>query len=232
VRRVRRKALCALALLALFALHGAATLRAAERPSFTVSRDGALTVSGLPDILSRPEVRPHLSTGLTTTFALRVTATDETGKKVKGGGRIDVRWEPWDEVFLTAAIGVDGHARHESVPSLDRLAAWWHGLEVLTAAGLAPGGRWDVRVEVSVIPFSASEQRNTQRWFSDSLGQKPGPAPGTSPGADQGAAVQQANPNGVLDLLIATSIKRRTLAQYVWTAAARPNIEHRKGGAA
>lgn len=210
MRRASRRALWALALLAAL---GAGALRAAERPSFTVSRDGALTVSGLPDILSRPEVRPHLATGLTTTFALRVTATDETGKKVKGGGRIDVRWEPWDEVFLTAAIGADGHARHESVPSLDRLAAWWHGLEVLTAAGLAPGGRWDVRVEVSVIPFSASEQLNTQRWFSDSLGQKPSTAPG--------AAVQQANPNGVLDLLIATSIKRRSLAQYVWTAVAR-----------
>lgn len=228
MRQVRRKALCALALLALFALRGADALRAAERPSFTVSRDGALTVSNLPDILSRPEVRPHLSTGLTTTFALRVTATDETGKKVKGGGRIDIRWEPWDEVFLTAAIGVDGHARHESVPSLDRLATWWHGLEVLAAAGLAPGGRWDVRVEVSVIPFSASEQRNTQRWFSDSLGQKPS----TAPGVDQGTATQPANPNGVLDLLIATSIKRRSLAQYVWTASARPLIEHRKGGAA
>jgi hypothetical protein len=185
-------------------------------------------VSSLPDILSRPEVRPHLSTGLTTTFALRVTATDETGRKVRGGGRIDVRWEPWDAVFLTAAIGADGHARRESVPSLDRLAAWWHGLEILAAAGLAPGGRWDVRVEVSVIPFSASEQRNTQRWFSDSLGQKPS----TGPAPDQGTVAPQANPNGVLDLLIATSIKRRSLAQYVWTAAARPSVEHRKGGAA
>jgi len=228
VRRISRQALCSLVLLAALGALGAGTLRAAERPSFAVSRDGGLTVSSLPDILSRPEVRPHLSTGLTTTFALRVTATDETGRKVKGGGRIDVRWEPWDEVFLTAAIGADGHARHESLPSLDRLAAWWHGLEILAAAGLAPGARWDVRVEVSVIPFSASEQRNTQRWFSDSLGQKPSPPPGT----DQATVAPQANPNGVLDLLIATSIKRRSLAQYVWTATARPSGDHRKGGAA
>jgi hypothetical protein len=226
VRRASRQALCALALLTAL---GAGTLRAAERPSFAVSRDGALTVSSLPDILSRPEVRPHLSTGLTTTFALRVTATDETGRKVRGGGRIDVRWEPWDAVFLTAAIGADGHARRESVPSLDRLAAWWHGLEILAAAGLAPGGRWEVRVEVSVIPFSASEQRNTQRWFSDSLGQKPGTS---APATSQGTVAPQANPNGVLDLLIATSIKRRSLAQYVWTASPRPAAEHRKGGAA
>jgi hypothetical protein len=227
MRRVLRTALCALAVLTTLA---AGTLRAAERPSFAVSRDGALTLSGLPDILSRPEVKPHLSTGLTTTFALDVTATDETGKKHKGGGRIDVRWEPWDEVFLTAAIGVDGRARRESVPSLDRLAVWWHGLEILAAAGLEPGGHWDVKVEVSVIPFSASEQRNTQRWFSDSLGQTPGASP--APATDAGRVSQPANPNGVLDLLIATSIKRRSLKRYVWTASALPSAEHRKGGAA
>jgi hypothetical protein len=221
-RRVRSAALCALLALAAGSLQAAT-----EHPSFTVGRDGSLTVVGLPDILSRPEVKPHLSTGLTTTFALRITAVDETGKKVDGGGRIDVRWEPWDEVFLTVAIGVDGRARRDSVPSLDRLVAWWKGLEILAAAGLAPGGRWDVRVEVNMIPFSASEQRDTQRWFSDSLGQKSTTTPGT-------VTQQQppADPNGVLDLLIATSIKRRRLARYAWTAVPRPLVEHRKGGAA
>jgi hypothetical protein len=213
-----------------FALLAAGALEAAEGPSFTVGRDGVLVVSGLPDILSRPEVRPHLTTGLTTTFGLRVTAMDETGNKVRGGGRIDVRWEPWDEVFLTTALGAGGHARGEPV-SLDHLAAWWHGLEIPAATGLAPGGRWDVRVEVSVIPFSASEQRDTQRWFSDSLGQTPA-VPGASP-QEQGAAPRALTPNGgVLDLLIATSIKRHSLISFTWTASPRPAPERRKGGAA
>jgi len=199
----------------------AGAVAAAEGPSFTVGRDGVLLVGALPDILSRPEVRPHLSTGLTTTFALRVTATDETGTRTRGGGRIDVRWEPWDEVFLTAALGADGRARRESLPSLDRLVAWWHGLEIPAATGLAPGGRWEVRVEVSVIPFSASEQRDTQRWFSDSLGQAP-PPPSTAP-QEQTAASRQAASGGVLDLLIATSIKRHSLISFNWTATSRPH---------
>lgn len=199
----------------------AGAVAAAEGPSFAVGRDGVLMVSGLPDILSRPEVRPHLSTGLTTTFALRVTATDETGTKTRGGGRIDVRWEPWDEVFLTAALGADGRARRESLPSLSRLVAWWQGLEIPAATGLAPGGRWEVRVEVSVIPFSASEQRDTQRWFSDSLGQAP-PPPGANQ-QEQPATPRQAPANGgVLDLLIATSIKRHSLISFNWTALPRP----------
>ncbi|HEX3532134.1 MAG TPA: hypothetical protein VH988_34170 [Thermoanaerobaculia bacterium] len=216
--RSLRLALCAVLASAVLAA-GAAS--AAEGPLFTIGRDGVLLLGALPDILSRPEVRPHLATGLTTTFALRVTATDETGTKTRGGGRIDVRWEPWDEVFFTAALGADGRARRESLPSLDRLAAWWNSLEIPAATGLAPGGRWTVRVEVNVIPFSASEQRDTQRWFSDSLGQAPPPAPSAS-SQEQSAAARQVPANGgVLDLLIATSIKRHSLISFNWTALPR-----------
>src|SRR6185369_16870082 len=205
--------------IAVAAFLAAGAVVAAEGPSFTVGRDGVLVVSGLPDILSRPEVRPHLSTGLTKTFALRVTATDETGARTRGGCRIDVRWEPWDEVFLTAALGADGRARRESVPSLNRLVAWWHGLEIPAATGLSPVGRWQVHVEVSVIPFSASEQRDTQRWFSDSLDQAP-PPPGANP-QEQPAPRQAPANGGVLDLLIATSIKRHSLISFNWTALPR-----------
>jgi len=225
--RSLRTALCALSLAILFGR----ALAAAEGPAFSVGRDGVLTVSGLPNILSRPEVRPHLSTGLTTTFALRVTATDETGKKTQGGGRIDIRWEPWDEVFLTAALSADGHARRESIPTLDRLGAWWSSLEIPAATGLAPGGRWSVRVEVNVIPFSASEQRDTQRWFSDSLGQAP-PAPANSQQEQATAPRPAPATGGVLDLLIATSIKRHSLISFSWTATSRPAPDHRKGAAA
>lgn len=200
-----------------------AVLHAATGPFWTVGRDGTLLVSGLPDILSRPEVRPHLKTGLTTTFAIRVTATDETGARVKGAGRIDLRWELWDEVFLTAMAGSAGRVRQESLPTPERLAAWWRGLEIPAAKGLAPGGRWQVKVELSVIPFSRSEQRDAQRWVSDTLGEgargggaSPAPTPG-QPQVDSGPAL-----GGVLDLLIVTSIKRPNVATYVWTASPRP----------
>lgn len=198
-----------------------AVLHAATGPFWTVGRDGTLLVSGLPDVLSRPEVRPHLKTGLTTTFAIRVTATDETGAKVKGAGRIDLRWELWDEVFLTTAAGSSGRARQESLPTPERLAAWWRGLEIPAATGLAPGGRWQVKVELSVIPFSRSEQRDAQRWVSDTLGEGARtdagapPTPG-KPRVDSGPAL-----GGVLDLLIVTSIKRPNVATYVWAASQR-----------
>lgn len=198
-----------------------AAVQGAEGPFWTVGRDGTLVVSGLPDILSRPEVKPHLMTGLTTSFAVRVTASDEIGSK-KGAGRVDVRWELWDEVFLTTAMGSTGRVRTESLPSFERLVAWWRGLEIPAATGLSPVARWQVKVELSVIPFSRSEQRDTQRWFSDTLGEgvREGAAPG-QPG--QGAQSLEGGPalNGLLDLLIVTSIKRPNLATYVWTASPR-----------
>jgi hypothetical protein len=197
-----------------------AALRGAEGPFWSVNREGTLLVSGLPDILSRPEVKPHLTTGLTTTFAVRVTASDEIGTKVKGAGRVDVRWELWDEVFLTTAMGAAGRPRSESLPSYDRLAAWWRGLEIPAATGLAPGARWQVKVELSVIPFSRSEQRDTQRWFSDSLGQGPRGEGGASSAGQQTVEGGPAL-GGLLDLLIVTSIKRPNLATYVWTASPR-----------
>lgn len=213
-------------LLALFlgvGLAAPAVLEAASGPFWSVGREGNLVVSGLPDVLSRPEVRPHLTTGLTTTFIVRVTASDETGSKAKGAGRVDIRWELWDEVFMTSALGGAGRVKPEALPSFERLVAWWRGLEIPVAAGLAPGGRWQVKVEVSVVPFSRSEQRDAQRWFSDSLGEDARAAPRAQ--APDQAPVGEIDPgsasNGLLDLLIVTSIKRPNLATYVWTAAPR-----------
>lgn len=210
-----------LALFLTVGLAAPAVLEAASGPYWSVGREGTLMVSGLPDILSRPEVRPHLSSGLTTTFAVRVMASDETGKKVKGAGRIDVRWELWDEVFLTAGAGSAGRLRPESLPSFERLVAWWHGLEIPVAARLSPGGRWQVKVEVSVVPFSRSEQRDTQRWFSDTLGKGESPPRTQAPDAPE-QSVEGPPLSGLLDLLIVTSIKRPNLATYVWTASPRP----------
>jgi hypothetical protein len=213
-----------LALFLAMGLAAPAVLEAAGGPFWSVGREGTLVVSGLPDVLSRPEVRPHLTTGLTTTFLVRVTASDETGSKVRGAGQVNVRWELWDEVFLTQALGAAG-VRSDSLPSFERLVAWWRGLEIPVAAGLAPGGRWQVKVEVSVVPFSRSEQRDAQRWFSDTLGQEgrsaPRPQNPDAPDAPSPEIETGPSSSGLLDLLIVTSIKRPNLATYVWTASPR-----------
>jgi hypothetical protein len=193
----------------------AAAIPGADLPAVEL-REKVLVLSSLPTVLARPEVRPHLSTGLTTTFLIAVEAVDGGGKKKKGGGKVDIRYEPWDEVFLVSTLGVDGRLHQESLPSFDRLLAWWKGLAlpVLAADPLSTNGAWRVEVHLSVIPFSQSEQRETQRWLADSLGrQEPGDA---APGG-------RTEPlSGVLDTLLATSIQRRSLVGYDWTLVFQP----------
>ena len=211
-----------LGLLATPAAHGA------QGPAYRFDGGGLLRVRDLPPILPRPEVKPHLSTGLTTSFVLRVTAVDRTGRKLTGAGQVDIRYEPWDEVYLTRSIGADRQARKETVTSYEGLLTWWRGLEVPVLKGGTgiSGAAWDVRVEVEVIPFSRSEQREAQRWFSDSIDSR------GRPGAREGGEAvdtprDEPGLDGVLDLLIATSIKRRSLVSYAWKAAYRPTAERR-----
>jgi len=201
-------------------------------PAIELDRErggSTLVVSALPDVLSRPEVRSHLTTGLTSSLAIRVTATDGLGHRVRGGGRVDVRYELWDEVFLVraagavggvSAVGGEGAGRRESLPSFERLAAWWRGLRLpaVAAAGLDPAaGPWQVEVEVALIPFSQAEEAQARRWFSESV-QKSG-ARELSDAADEPSE----GLSGVLDLLVATSIQRRSLVRYDWKVPFRPS---------
>ncbi len=197
----------------------AAPARAVEAPRLELDH-GALVISGLPDVLSRPEVRPQLASGLTTTFVVRVSADDEHGAKAAGGGTVAVRFEPWDEVFLVAAAGVEGGARKDSLPSFERLSVWWRDLKlpVLPATALSPAGPWRVKVAVHVVPFSESERADTQSWFSASVG-----GGQRSNAQDLSAAAKKSPESGILDLLVATSIQRRSLVSYDWTVTFRPS---------
>jgi hypothetical protein len=186
-------------------------------PRYQVDGAGLLVVSVLPEVLSRPEVRPHLTTGLTTSFVLEVTATRQGAPKRRGLARIDVRWEPWDEVFFTVVIA-DGRARRETVGSFERLTAWWRELELVVARGLGAGndaGRWRVEVELGVVPFSQSEERDAQRWFAGALQDADAEQPSSA------AAPRLEGSSGlddVVDLLMATSIQRRSIVRYAWQA--------------
>ncbi len=179
-------------------------------------QERTLVVSALPGVLTRPEVRSSLSTGLTTTFLVAVNAVDGQGHRAKGGGKIDVRYEPWDEVFLVSVLGIDGKVKKETLPSFERLAAWWKGvrLPVLAVEPLRAGPPWEVAVHLSVIPFSQSEQREAQRWLSDSIGR---PARGD---ANPGGRTEPLS--GALDALLATSIKRQSLVVYDWALVYPP----------
>ena len=131
---MRRAVLAALLLLGWMLAARLDAVSAASGPSLERSPGNGLVLTRLPTVLSHEEIRGHLGTGLTTTLAFEVRVP---GNKVRGGARIDVRYELWDEVWLVTRADTSGRTQRASFPSFERLEAWWRDLklEVLRAPG-------------------------------------------------------------------------------------------------
>lgn len=191
----------------------AVTLHAEEPAPRLVLRQGQVVLTTLPPVLAEPEVRRHLDTGLTTNLVLRLRGRSGALRGLTGEALVELRYELWDEVFLVASTGTDGRRRPSQLASFDELLAWWRQLELPLAELPAGAAGAELEVELHVLPFSSSEQRDTQRWFSDSLN-----APGTGAAADVPAGAKEPQPlKAVLNLLMATSIERREVLRFTWT---------------
>lgn len=206
------------ALLTAFLL--AAPVLAADPPTpRVVAGDEWVVLAGLPRVLDDPEIRRQLDSGLTTTFRLRVELRTSSGP-VQGGGRVEVRFEPWDEIYELAAIGVDVQPIRGRATSFPELVRLWSGLRLPVLprrlAGSWRSGPPRMRLDLEVIPFSQQEQQETQRWFSESMDEAQG---GTAEGAGSVAEDRSEALADVLDLLLATSIQRRPLFAWRWQVA-------------
>lgn len=190
---------------------------AVPAPAVESAREG-LVVSRLPPILGEEEVRKQLATGLTTSFAFEASARGTAGK-VKGGARVDVRYDLWDEVYIVTRVDLSGHAARVTLPSFERLAEWWREARLVVVRAPAAGGVATVEVALRVIPFSQAEQLDAQRWFSQALsGEKTGSAGAVSDAVeDQPESFSQ-----VINLLLATSIGRPALLEYQWKLPVTP----------
>jgi hypothetical protein len=190
----------------------AARLDALQAPAVEATREGVV-LTRLPSLLNDKEVRRHLDTGLTTSFVFQArTLGADTSNK--GGSRVDIRFEPWDEVYIVSRVDANGRAARTTFPSFRHLDEWWRDARL---AVLRPPARASSRVEIRlrVIPFSQTEQLETQRWFSQALS---GEAPGSA-----GAVSGESESFGqFLNLLIATSIGRPALLEYEWKLTLPP----------
>ena len=201
--------------LLLVALAGRLEAAQAPAPQVEVTREG-LTISRLPPVLADPQVRQQLGTGLTTTFVFEATARGAAGGKTKGGARVDVRYDLWDEVYVVSRFDASGRASRQVLPSFDRLAEWWREARLVLVRPPAAAAARSVEVRLSVLPFSQAEQMETQRWFSQALSaDKSGSAGAVSDAVED----QPASFNQVLGLLLATSIGRNPLLEYQWNLA-------------
>jgi len=171
----------------------------ASRPVATISADGHLDITLPPNSLRNDEVQKHLTSGLTTVFLLSVNDS---------GARVEIRYDLWDEKYLVTTVDSERRIRKSSIDSFEHLADWWSHTPL--RAGKASR---EARVKLEVIPFSASEEEDAQRWLSHSIGVNSGQ---TDPS-------RKSETGGILDILIGTSVQRHPLQTWRWTL--RPEKE-------
>jgi hypothetical protein len=170
--------------------------------------DGTLVVAGLPPLLDDPEVARHLGSGLTATLELVLEAR-ASGARVQAVRRFHVRYEPWDEVYHLSDESQPGD-RDSEPSSLADLEAWWRGLELLVdLPGGSGGRRWRAAVDLEVVPFSASEREDAQRWLARS-GRRPAET------GDQQPSERGGDVGSLLELVMATGIERRAVLGSTW----------------
>lgn len=200
--------------LAVVLLLVSSAVQAVDEPR-VLTRPGGLVLT-LPPLLGDPAVRPHLETGLTTTLAWRVETRHPRRGLLRGGARIEVRFEPWDEVYHVRAIDMEGRGIEDQLASFEALVAWWQDRRPLVLVDALDGAARDVgpvRIELDVVPFSEDEAHDTRRWFSEALddADQGGTAAVGAAGRPGNDAVQQ-----VLHTLLATSIQRRPAVEFRW----------------
>lgn len=188
----------------------AGTARAADRA--VITPQGALAVTLPADLLRKKEVKDHLTSGLTTLFVVATTARDDdaghTGT-TRGGARVEVRFALWEEQYVVTVIGPTGEEQTTKLDSEAELERWWSGNLLPVSPPRRYGPRVDVRVRLTMLPFSSREQSDTRRWLARTL----------SASADAGdrAPAQSAE---VLRIVVETSTRRRPLLEREWSVRA------------
>jgi hypothetical protein len=178
-----------------------ASLFAAAPGRVILRRAGnTITITPPAEVLQNANVRKHLESGLTTTFAI------DAGN---GKARIEIRYDLWDERWLTTTVDVDGRAHDDAQPTFAKLVTWWSAL----ALPLSRAEGNSMRVRMNVLPFSERERSDTEQWVTRTVGLARG-------GSD--ATQVHSGTSGVLDAAIAMSIQRRAVERFEWQSNILP----------
>ena len=181
----------------------------ASRPKATVTRTGALTITLPATVLESRQAAEQLSSGLTTVYILRAEAKDESGT-TKGGARIEVRLDLWEEKYFVTVTEPTGVMRKLTFAAEEGLARWWGENQILVIPARKFGSRVDVAMTLTMLPFSSQEQRETEQWLARTL----------SAGRSQGGEALPAQSAEILRVIVETSSRRRPLLAYRWSTRA------------
>ena len=179
--------------------------------------EGSCLLLNLPaSILQEAVVEEHLGSGLTNSFVLEVRAQAPGKASFRRAAALDVRYEPWDEVYITSRRNCDGRRHQDTLPSRADLEAWFSeatlAIDGASAVAAHPTG-WTVEVTMSFVPFSEAERVGAQEWFSESIAaSRP-----ERQGSETQERGQEPGYSRVIDVIVATSIVRESLMTREWT---------------
>lgn len=182
-----------LALLALLPL----LARGQQRPAFSVQAGGVVSATLPSFVLQTPAVRKQLSSGLTTTF---VVAARQRPSQTVTGARIEIRFDLWDEVWLVRKIEFDRREERQRLASFEALEKWWRSPVRLFATREASV---PLQLELSVLPFSASDEEDAREWIA------------------KGGGVATPGSGGLVDVLIGTTLSAKPIVRWRWDAEVR-----------
>lgn len=173
----------------------------AQVPRVT-TRAGAMRVSLPRAVLVREDVRRQLTNGLTTVFTIGVTTSAGARR-----ARVEIRYELWEEKYLAEVYEATGR-RSADLADFERLLKWWEQLTLLFAGNAGVG---EADVTIDVLPFSAREAADVQKWLAGSM---------TKAQAASGLAKNLPDPaqesSNFFDILIGTSMKRKPIVEMHW----------------
>ena len=176
-------------LVAVFAI-AALRLWSQPRPSFIV-QPGNVIAAGLPaSILHVASVRKQLESGLTTTFVVAARQRDRIT-----GARIEIRFDLWDEVWHVRRIESDRREDRQKLTSMEALERWWRTpVRIFTTND----GSVPLQVDLTVLPFSASEEEDARQWIA------------------KGGGAARPSGEGLVDALIGTTLSAKPIIRWRW----------------
>lgn len=171
-------------------LIAAAAVAQQHRPAFGLHQGGIVTATLPVSILQSAPVRKQLEGGLTTTFVVLARHREQMS-----GARMEVRFDLWDEVWHVRRIDLDGRDDRQRLPSLDALHKWWQ-TPVRIFANADRGTL--LQVDLSVLPFSASEEEDARQWIA------------------KGGGVARSSGEGLVGILIGTTLSAKPIIRWRW----------------
>jgi hypothetical protein len=168
-------------------------------------------VSRLPPVIADREVTPYLKSGLTATFVITLATKDSHGRRMASIMRIEVRFEPWDEVFFVTWVRPGMVTEQLRLASEEKLQSWWGALKLPFTMARAVAG--DARLEVSLNPFSGEEERDTRQWYAEALRVDRRQAD------DRRLDRDLSRVGEMFDAMTLTSIKRRGVLRFEWSVS-------------